>query len=315
MVKKVAVAAAVIVRPDGTFLLGQRAADTFYPGYWEFPGGKVEPGETPRQALTRELREELGIEVVHAHPWITREHVYEHAHVQLHFFRVLAWRGEIHDHIHAALTWAQPGVCGVAPMLPANGPVLRALGLPEVYGVTHAAAIGVERQVTEARAAFEAGLKMVQVREPGLPAAERRRLAEALLPLARACGASLLVNGDGGLAWAIGADGLHLTARQLMDTAERPAFARVGASCHNGEELARAAELGLDFVVLGPVCPTASHPGVPGMGWEAFAQLVEDYPLPVFAIGGLGRGDLDVAWSHGAHGIAAIRAAWPAEPA
>ena len=59
--KIVHVAAAVITRPDGSFLLGQRAPDTFYPGYWEFPGGKVEPGETPRDALIRELDEELGL--------------------------------------------------------------------------------------------------------------------------------------------------------------------------------------------------------------------------------------------------------------
>ncbi|HTY98335.1 MAG TPA: NUDIX domain-containing protein, partial [Rhodocyclaceae bacterium] len=69
------VAAAVILRPDGSFLLGQRAPGTFYPGYWEFPGGKVEAGETPRQALVRELHEELEIEVLEAQPWILREHV------------------------------------------------------------------------------------------------------------------------------------------------------------------------------------------------------------------------------------------------
>ena len=90
MKKIVHVAAAVITRPDGSFLLGQRAPDTFYPGYWEFPGGKVEPGETPRDALVRELDEELGMQVDTAYPWITREHVYEHAHVSLHFFKVSA---------------------------------------------------------------------------------------------------------------------------------------------------------------------------------------------------------------------------------
>ncbi|MBL8454341.1 MAG: NUDIX domain-containing protein, partial [Zoogloea sp.] len=75
MKKIVHVAAAVITRPDGSFLVGQRAADTFYPGYWEFPGGKVEAGETPREALIRELHEELDMEVLEAWPWLTREHV------------------------------------------------------------------------------------------------------------------------------------------------------------------------------------------------------------------------------------------------
>jgi mutator protein MutT len=87
--KIVDVAAAVITRPDGSFLLGQRAPGTFYPGYWEFPGGKVEPGETPREALIRELHEELGLNVDAAWPWIMREHEYEHAHVRLHFFTLV----------------------------------------------------------------------------------------------------------------------------------------------------------------------------------------------------------------------------------
>jgi mutator protein MutT len=89
--KQVAVAAAVIFRdgPRGReFLLGQRAPGTFYPGYWEFPGGKVEPGESPVDALKRELDEELGIRVLDCSPWLTLSHVYEHAHVRLHFFRV-----------------------------------------------------------------------------------------------------------------------------------------------------------------------------------------------------------------------------------
>ena len=75
--KIVDVAAAVITRPDGSFLLGQRAPGTFYAGHWEFPGGKVEPGETPREALIRELHEELGLNVDAAWPWIMREHEYE----------------------------------------------------------------------------------------------------------------------------------------------------------------------------------------------------------------------------------------------
>ena len=109
MLKLTEVAAAVIERraADGAmeFLLGQRAPGTFYPGYWEFPGGKVEPGETPHAALVRELSEELGIGVTRADPWLRREHVYEHAHVRLNFFRVREWRGELHDHVHSALAW------------------------------------------------------------------------------------------------------------------------------------------------------------------------------------------------------------------
>src|SRR5262249_60403622 len=84
----VAVAAAVLQRRDGHVLLAQRLAGTPYAGYWEFPGGKLEPGESAPTALARELREELGIEVIRAAPWLTRRYAYPHASVELDFFRV-----------------------------------------------------------------------------------------------------------------------------------------------------------------------------------------------------------------------------------
>ncbi len=304
------VAAAVIERPDGSFLLGQRAPGTFYPGYWEFPGGKVEAGETPREALIRELREELEIEVVTATPWIVREHVYEHAHVRLHFFRVRKWRGEIRDHVHAALEWQRPGATTVSPMLPANAPVLAALALPDLYGITHAHEIGVSPQLSLLEHALANGLRLVQLRESKLPPDQREAFAAAATALCRRHGARVLVNGDAQLAWAVGADGVHLTGAQLSSLSRRPNFPLVAASCHDPGELRRASECGVDFVVLGNVQPTPSHPGRPGIGWPTFADWIENYPLPVYAIGGLGRADLDSARAAGAHGIAAIRSVW-----
>ena len=311
MTKIVHVAAAVITRPDGSFLLGQRAPGTFYPGYWEFPGGKVEAGETPRDALVRELDEELGIQVTALQPWITRSHVYEHAHVCLHFFKVTAWRGELQDHVHAALSWQSDAAhLTVAPMLPANGPVMSALALPDFYAITHASGIGAEEQLRRLDEALKQGLRLIQVRETGLEPNALATFARAVVDRARAHGARVQVNGDAALAAAVGADGVHLQSRQLMALAVRPDLPLVAASCHDRAELEKAAALGLDFAVLGPVQATASHPGQPGLGWQAFARLSEDLPLPVFALGGLGHADMAAAHAAGAHGIAAIRSAW-----
>jgi 8-oxo-dGTP diphosphatase len=308
--KKVDVAAAVILRPDGSFLLGQRAPGTFYPGYWEFPGGKVEPGETPRQALVRELHEELGIEVETAHPWIVREHVYEHAHVRLHFFRVVAWHGELHDHVHSALSWQRADALDVAPMLPANAPVLKALQLPAVYGISHAHAIGAEAQLAALAQALDRGLRLVQLREATMPELAREGFAAQAVALCHSRGARVLINGDPQLAWALGADGVHLPAEKLMQSRQRPEFPLVGASCHDASELARAAVIGADFAVLGPVQATASHPQQPALGWEKFSRLIESSPLPVYALGGMRQADLPRALAAGAQGIAAIRGAW-----
>ena len=106
----VRVAAAVIRRPDGSVLLAQRPEGRVYAGYWEFPGGKLEPRESVVGALKRELREELGIDVLRAAPWITREYVYPHAHVELNFCRVLEWCGEPVGHDGQAFSWQRPGV-------------------------------------------------------------------------------------------------------------------------------------------------------------------------------------------------------------
>lgn len=308
--KIVEAAAAVILQPDGRFLLGRRPEGKPYAGYWEFPGGKIEPGETAAQALVRELHEELGIEADRYTPWITREFVYPHAHVRLHFFRVSGWHGEVRDIHHDALAWRTADKVDVEPMLPANVAVLRGLTLPDFYAITHAGKIGVEAQLEKLERALAGGLRLLQIREPLLTVERREAFARAASRLAHAHGARVLVNGDLALARHVGADGVHLPSARLMQLEVRPDLPLVAASCHNAPELARAATLELDFAVLGPLRETASHQSAAGLGWERCAQLLENVSLPVFALGGLRREDLDAAQQAGAHGIAAIRAAW-----
>ena len=304
------VAAAVITRPDGSFLLGQRAPDTFYPGYWEFPGGKVEAGETPREALVRELREELGIEVETTNAWLTREHVYEHAHVRLHFFEVPQWRGEPQALVHSALAWQQAATLAVGPMLPANGPILKALRLPRVMGVTQAAQVGVKTQLAALNRALAKGLRLVQVREPDMPEAARAAFIRDVQARCAKAGALCLLNAAESIPGCDATDGVHLPARLLMQLSSRPAGEWVGASCHTRAELEKAAELGLDYALLGHVQQTPSHVGQPDLGWARFAELTAELPMPVFAIGGLAPDDMTIARAHGAHGMAMIRGAW-----
>ncbi len=164
----VRVAAAVIVRADGAVLLAQRPSGKPYAGYWEFPGGKLEPGETPAHALSRELREELGITVRTASPWLVQEFVYPHAHVELHFFRVRAFDGEPAGHDGQAFAWQDPPAIDVAPLLPANTRVLAALTLPAVYAITCASDLGDAVFVERLQRALAAGVRLIQVREPEL---------------------------------------------------------------------------------------------------------------------------------------------------
>jgi len=296
------VAAAVIERADGSFLLAQRPAGKVYAGYWEFPGGKVEPGEDAVAALSRELHEELGIDVERADPWVTRIYTYPHGTVRLHFFRVSRWRNEPHPREEQAIAWQGIEAPTVAPMLPANAPVLAALALPGEYAVTDAAGYGTGRMLALIEMRLAAGLKLLQIREPRLDARERERFTREASALAHRYGCRVLTKTP-----ERDADGIHYSSQELMRLKRRPAAGLAAASCNIRPELERAMALELDFAVLGPVL---GKPASPPLGWEEFAAIARGASIPVYAIGGLKPGDLERARAAGAHGIAMIRGSW-----
>ncbi len=304
------VVAAVLTQPDGRVLLAQRPAGKVYAGYWEFPGGKVEPGESLEAALARELHEELGIVVTRTCRWITRVFEYPHATVRLNFFRVYAWQGEPHPHEGQIFSWQQPDAVEVTPLLPANFPILKALSLPPVLGITHAEALGVDSFLARLDVALANGLRLIQLRDKKLPEDERLALARETVRRAHTHGARVLVNGSLELARAAEADGVHLDSTAAASLTVRPDCEWVGVSCHDAAELAHAAAIGADYALLSPVLPTLSHPGAATLGWEAFADLTAASPIPVYGLGGLGRDDVALAQSHGAHGVALLRGAW-----
>jgi 8-oxo-dGTP diphosphatase len=303
-------AVAVLLREDGQVLLGERPAGKPWAGWWEFPGGKIEAEETPFHALQRELHEELGTEAVEAYPWLTRSFAYPERTVKLHFFIVRRWRGEPHGKENQQLAWQSPEAPTVAPLLPANAPVLQALRLPSVYAISHRTKLGEAEFLSRLDHALHHGLKLVQVREPQLGEPELLQFTGKVVQACRAHGARVLLNSEPELAGRAGVDGVHLSASRLMALHERPSNLLCAASCHNAEELAKAAALELDFVLLSPVKPTLSHLQTSPLGWQTFAFLIKDFPLPVYALGGMLPADLSDAWMRGAHGIAMQREIW-----
>lgn len=305
------VVAAVLRDARGRILLARRTAGRDLAGAWEFPGGKVEPGETPLQALDRELQEELGIRVLAARPLVAVPQAYPTKRIVLDVYEVEAYEGTPRGRERQALAWSPLEKLSGYPMPPADRPVVAALTAPPQYLISPepesaSAFLGrLER-------ALATGARRVQLRAKGLSSRALADLAMDARTRCRAAGAELLVNGEAGLAADYGL-GLHLRADQLMALSARPLppGQTVAASCHDADELAQAERLGLDFAVLGPVRATASHPGAEPLGWARFAAMREGVSLPIYALGGLKPADVATARRHGAQGVAGIRAFWP----
>ena len=311
------VAVGVVLREDGAVLIGQRPPGKPYAGWWEFPGGKLEAGESVADALARELHEELGLDEVRSTPWVVRGHAYPHATVRLWFRRVRGWRGEPRPREGQALAWRALDAIDLAPLLPASIAPIGWLRLPPIYRISCAAELGVEAFERALGGALDALADtrsttplLLQLREPALPERDLLRLFARLRVWRETRALRIVVSSRHPLSFARAVDGVHLTARDLAAAASRPRMRWVGASCHAAAELARADALGCDFAVFGPVSPTASHPGAPTIGFDGLAREIAATPLPVYALGGLGAGDLAAAEAAGAHGVAAMRAAW-----
>ena len=310
--RSIHVVAGVVTDARGRILLARRTEGRDLAGLWEFPGGKVDPGETPEEALVRELREELGIEARVGAPVIAVPQQYPDKRLCLDVRRIAAWQGTAKGLDGQALMWVPPENLSRYAMPDADRPVVAALEQPDRYLVTPEPGDDDASWLDALRRVCDAGVRRLQLRARACDPARWRALVGRAAAIAREASVDTLVNGDVALAESLGI-GVHLRAAQLMASVARPlrSDATVIASCHTVDELAQAQALGCTAAVLGPVRPTASHPGEPGIGWEGFAAMRERVALPIYAIGGLGAEDIPVARRHGAQGIAAIRGLWP----
>jgi 8-oxo-dGTP diphosphatase len=314
-VKRVHVAAAVIRGTDGRILIARRADTQHQGGLWEFPGGKVEAGESVQAALARELKEELGIAVRSARPLIKIQHDYPDKQVLLDVWEVSSFTGEPHGAEGQPLAWVSNRELVNYDFPAANQPIVAAARLPADYLITPDDLDNGEL-LRGIQKAVASGIKLIQLRAPNRYDPQYRDLAVDAVGLC-AGKAQLMLKGP--LEWLgdFPAAGWHLTAEQLRKYASKgrpfPEERWLAASCHNAEELTLAEQMGVDFVTLSPVQPTQTHPEAVPLGWEQASELIAGFSKPVFLLGGVGPDERSRAWDIGAQGVAGIRAFWPGE--
>jgi len=307
----VEVVAAAILDRSGRVLTCCRPAGKEFAGLWEFPGGKIEAGESAEAALRRELREELGIDATLGRRLIELPYRYPTKRVRIQLFAIDTFSGEPEPREGQGLRWCRPEALLGLPLLAANRPLVQSLLLPQRLLITPSGLTETEL-LSGIEAALTRGVRLLQLRLPEVKQSDYLRLAKLSLVRCRAAGAKLLLHGAPELLQQVSADGLHLPSRQLLALRERPVPTTLllGASCHSPAELAQAAAIGADYATLGPVQPTASHPAAQPLGWTRFEQWVSAAALPVYALGGIGEADLPNILHRGGQGVAAIRALW-----
>lgn len=311
--KRVHVAAAVILAEDGRVLIARRPDDKHQGGLWEFPGGKVEAGEEVVIALARELEEELGIRPTAARPLIQVRHDYPDKQVLLDVWKVSAFSGEAHGAEGQPLAWVTQRELLDYEFPAANQPIIAAARLPAQYLITPDD-LEPSELMAGVRAALAQGARLIQLRAPNMFDPRYRDLA---LDIQGLCAGKAQLMLKGPLEWLgdFPAAGWHLTSAQLRKYAAKgrpfPGQRWLAASCHDAEELALAARIGADFVTLSPVQATATHPDAQPLGWDVASGMLAASNLPAYLLGGVGPADLERAWQAGAQGVAGIRAFWP----
>lgn len=307
------VAVAVIQDQQGRVLLSRRHDRAHQGGLWEFPGGKLEPGETLSQALRREIWEELGLRIAAHRPLIAITHHYGDRSVLLDVHQVTGYAGVAAGLEGQPLAWVAPDALADYRMPAADRPICAAIRLPASYLITGGPEADTDRFLQRLRRALADGQRLVQLRAPGLAADDYLQLADKALAVCRRHRARLLLNADPRLLDRVPADGIHLNSRRLMGLHSRPVADDkwLAASCHDTAQLRQAERIGADFAVVSPVLPTASHAEAEPIGWQRFASLADSACLPVYALGGMRPEMLSTARAAGAQGIAAIRSLWP----
>lgn len=302
------VAVGLIVNTNDEVLVALRHPDSHQGGLWEFPGGKVEHGESVFAALDREFREELGVEVRRAFPMRKISHAYPDKKVLLDVWRITEFSGQPIGREGQQIKWQAVTELQAEHFPRANSPIIDLLSLPDRIAITPTlqSIVELERFIEQCT---RNAVRAIQLRQKLLSAADYDNWFQHASVRCNEAGIVLIANIPFARSPAYAGSPVHYPSCDLMQAATRGAgedHPLRSASCHDLEELLKAEELGMDFVYLSPVAVTDKYSAERVLGWSNFEALACQVSLPVYALGGMRLDDLPVARAHGAIGIAGI---------
>ena len=289
------VAIAILIH-RGKILVGWREEQQHQGGKHEFPGGKVEQGETPEEACRREIYEEVGIGLKDWHQFDYIHHEYDDIIVNLHLFHSYV-PDELLNLIHQPWAWYTRDQLLHLNFPKANKNIIKRLYWPHL--------IKISNTLSTAESSDALLYWRIEEFEP--------QYIEQLTALDEGQRSSLIINVD--IWWQLSPElqkqikTVHLKQSQLMNLhkGDLTVGVRYIAACHDAVSLKQAQQIGCDAVFISPVKPTTTHPEAVALGWERFSELAQNSQIPVFALGGVHPDDLATAQQHGAYGLAGIR--------
>ncbi|HJN94956.1 MAG TPA: Nudix family hydrolase [Gammaproteobacteria bacterium] len=307
------VAVGVIVDAEQRVLVSRRHAHSHQGKLWEFPGGKLEAGEPVQAGLEREFREELGLQLHRYFPVKKILYQYPEKTVLLDVWQITEYSGSATGLEGQAVQWRSITALDQADFPPADVSIIRLLKLPREIAITPV--LDNESQLTGLIADYVAlQEQVIQLRQHQLDPATYRQWFELASDICTSQGVTLIFNNDPKIFATLEKQAaFHASSARLMQLNARPVAEDLlfSVSCHNQHELLHAEALNADFAFLSPVKPTDKY--LPGhcLNWAGFEELAGQVSLPVYALGGMIRSDIDTACQHGAMGIAGIRCFLP----
>lgn len=311
MLKYVHVAVGVVDDGKGNILIAKRGGQQHLAGLWEFPGGKLERGETVSQALQRELHEELDIKPTSFKPLLQIRHNYPEKSVLLDVWRITQFEGQPQGNEGQPWAWVARQNLNNYAFPAANAPIVNAICLPDSVAISGSYS-STEDFHNKVESVFQSGIKLFYLRAPELY--QDQELMQSILSLCTRYDAITVVN-DVYTARSHPGFGLHLTQKSLLQQAsssmQLQGFPLVGASCHKKTDLKTAKILDLDYAFLSPVFKTPTHPKAQTLGAGQWGRLVNGVGIPTYALGGMEPEDVSWVRSIGGQGVAGISAFWP----